>query len=142
MPLKLSQAKKKTTFHLPIEQAVFVPSTRLDKPVSKKVFEKRIQKVKKFLSKKFGGYTAVRGAGGYYSTEKHKVIQEPVVIVESFSTKKAFNKNKKALMKKLGEWRRNWEQESIGYEHEGDLYYFEKQKRRKKIKDFVRRKGK
>ena len=129
MPLKLSKRRKKSTTHLPVEQAVYVPSTRFDKPVSNVSYKKRVANVKKFLSKKFGGFTAVRGAGGFYSTDEKKLIQEPVTIVESFATKESFKKNKPVLMKQLGKWRRNWEQEAMGYEHEGDMYFFEKQKR-------------
>lgn len=145
MPLKLTPAQKKKVFHLEIEQAILVPSTTsADKKVSDVVFKKRVKEVRKYLSKKFGGYTSVRGVGGYYSEPKKKIIQERVVKVTGFATKKDFKKNKPQLIKQMGKWGKKWGQESLGYEHEGDLYYFPQAKnmRKKKLKTKIRRKKK
>ena len=124
--LKLSPSQNKATFHLAIEQAVIVPSTQgKTKKITNAKFNSRVKEVKKYLSNKFGGYTAVKGVGGYYSKGKG-LIQEDVARVVSFSERDKYKKNKTALIKKLGSWRKKWGQEAMGYEHEGDLYYFSK----------------
>lgn len=145
MSLKLSKREKKTVFHLPVEQAVYVPSTKdKNKPVSKAVFNSRVKEVKRYLSNKFGGYTAVKGVGGYHEKKKG-LIQEKVVRVVSFSKEDAFKKNKTKLMQQLGKWSKKWGQDSMGYEHEGDMYYVGKKmasarKRKKKLSPSLRKK--
>lgn len=139
--LKLTKPQSKATFHLEVEQAVIVPSTTgKDKKISDVEFKKRVKEVKKYLSNKFGGYTSVKATGGYYSKGKG-LIQEKVARVVSFSEKQNYKKNKNALIKKMGSWRKKWKQESMGYEHEGDLYYFGKGiEKKKKISPTTRRK--
>lgn len=110
--------------YLPINQAVYVPSTNhLQKQVSESEFQNRIILVKKKLSYYFGGYSSIEGMGGYYSKDEKRVISEPVVIVRSFSAPAKFKKNQLRFL----EWLRKicglWGQETIGYEFESDLYY-------------------
>lgn len=110
-------------FHLPIETAIYVPSTNKNQQqISKKAFSNRIDGVRKYLSGKYGGYTSIEGLGGYKLGKK--IIKEPVVKVTAFSTSMDYKKNKGKIIKKIGEWRKKWGQDSIGYEYEGDLYYF------------------
>jgi len=140
--LKLSPRQNKSTFHLAIEQAVIVPSTqgKNQTKISDAKFKGRVKEVKRYLSTKFGGYTAVKGVGGYHSKGKG-LIQEKVAKVTSFSERDKYNKNKQALIKKLGSWRKKWGQEAMGYEHEGDLYYFSKGiEKSRKISPSTRRK--
>ena len=144
MGLKLTPRQKKRSFHLPVEQAVIVPSTQgKTKGISDTKLRTRVNEVKKYLSNKFGGYTAVKGQGGYYSKGKG-LIQERVVKVVSYAEEDKFKKNKPKLIKKLGAWRKKWGQENIGYEHEGDLYYFSKgiesARSKKKISPSLRKK--
>ena len=143
MPLKLTPAQKKKVFHLPVEQAVFIPSTMgIDKQISKAQMRKRIKEVETYFSKRFGGFTAVSGNGGFFSTEKNKLIKEPVVEVTSFATEKAFKNNKQDVLRKMSAWSKMWGQEAIGYEHEGDLYFIEKglpRKRKAKLKARLRK---
>jgi hypothetical protein len=125
MALNLTKNERKKIFHLPVEQAVFVPSTIYgDKTITKLQQRKRIKEVKKYLSEKFGGFTSVSAKGGYYSGDKNKIIQEDVAVVTSFSTNKAHKKGLPNLKKQLKKWKKKWHQESMGYSHEGDLYYF------------------
>lgn len=132
MALKLTKAEKKITFQLPIEQAVLVPSTISgNKPISLFQRKRRVNEVKKYLSNRFGGYTSVNGNGGYYSDKKKKLIQEPVAIVTSFSTKQSFHQGEKNLKKQLRFWAKRWGQESMGYIYEGDLFYFSPKKKRR-----------
>lgn len=114
----------KKAYHLPIEQIVYVPSTKgADKKVSDKEFRKRIKEVETYLSKKFGGKTSIKGVGGYFSNDKDKIINEDVIKVTAYATQEAFNKNKVALVRKLKYWRKKFGQEAMAIEIEGDLYY-------------------
>lgn len=127
---------KKNVFELPIEQTVYVPSTSgmSQKHISKKQLDSRVNDVRRYLSKNFGGYTSVEGTGGYLQKMgkgKGKIIKEAVVKVTSFSTRNDYRKHHNQLIKQIGKWDRKWKQESIGYEQEGDLFYISSPKRRK-----------
>ena len=124
-PLGISQSEEKKTnvFKLPISQAVFVPSTRKGQvKIPESQFRSRIREVKIYLAKTFGGYTEIKGSGGYVGNSGN-LIKEKIVKVVSFSTEHAYVKNKNRLVKKLRSWCKEWGQESIGYEKEGDMYY-------------------
>jgi hypothetical protein len=110
-------------FHLPIEMAVYVPSTQdVDKVISTTEMKKRVTEVSKYLANLFGGFTRTDKVGGYLASN-NKVVVENVEPVTAFATKHDFNKHKNELISKLSEWARRWGQESIGFEYEGDLYY-------------------
>lgn len=140
--LTKEEKRRYVDLELPVEQAVIVPSTQnVDKKISTEQMQRRVQKVKKYLAKKFGGFTSDKEVGGYYSSDKDKVIQEDVNIVTSYATKKSFSKNREALLKQLGKWGKKWGQESIGYELEDDLYYIRQRKPRKNLlKNKIKRK--
>jgi len=111
---------------LPIEQVVYVPSTsQSQKQISPQEMARRVSEVKKFLSEKYGGFTSVKGEGGYamMKGKSEKIIQEGVVKVTSFSTKNKYKTNKTKLLNKLRTWGKKWGQESMGLETEGDLKY-------------------
>jgi len=113
------------TIHLPIEQAILVPSTQnINKPVSQSEMKHRVDKVRKFLSQKFGGYTSVKEVGGWYSDKKKKLIKEGIVKVTGFSTTKDYKRNKGLVAKQIKDWGKQWGQESMGYEKEGDLFLY------------------
>ena len=140
MALKLTPSHKKRAFHWEVEQAVYVPSTTdKNKQISQKAFQNRVKEVKRYLSDRFGGYTAVKGTGGYHEKKKG-LIQERVVKVVSFADKDSFKKNKAKLLNKLGSWQKKWHQDSIGYEHEGDMYYFKGKRKKRKISPALRKK--
>jgi hypothetical protein len=131
MTLKLSKSQRKGIDFYPVEQAVYVPSTKNIKyPISRKQYNKRVDEVRDYLSDRFGGYTSIRGIGGYKMGKR--LVKENVVKVVSFSTRKDFREHKPELIKKLKSWGKKWGQNSMGYEYEGDLYYFPKAKGRKK----------
>jgi len=110
-------------FHLPIEVAVYVPSTQdVDKVVSKSEMKSRVDEVKKFLASLFGGFSSAPVEGGFLASDG-KVVKENVEKVVSFAPKEDFDKNKEALVRQASEWASRWGQEAIGLEHEGDLYY-------------------
>ena len=58
-----------------------------------------------------------------YTDKNGKVIREPVVVVESFSSRKNFVESRKKVRGYLESRGKSWKQESMGYEHEDDLYY-------------------
>jgi hypothetical protein len=87
--------------------------------------KKRVNEVKRWLSHKYGGFTAVKGQGGYAMQEGNQLVQEPVVKVTSFTKRRDFSKNKLKLIQQLQKWRGKWHQESMGIEIEGDLEYVE-----------------
>ena len=147
MKLKLSPQQEKQIFHLDIEQSILVPSTKkADKPISPTQMDKRVMDVRKYLSKQFGGYTSVKGIGGYYSSDKHKLIKEKVAKVTGFATAKEFTQKRPDVLKQMSKWSKEWGQESLGYEHEGDLYYIPANLsngvRKKKLKSKIKRKKK
>ena len=110
-------------FHLPIEVSVYVPSTQdVDKVISKTEMTSRINEVKKYLATLFGGFSSAPVEGGFLDSD-NKVVKEDVERVNSFASKEDFDKNKEALVQKASEWAKEWGQEAIGLEHEGDLYY-------------------
>ena len=123
---------------LPIEQAIIVPSTKgADKSISQIEMNRRVDAVRKFLAQKFGGYTSVKGMGGWYSGNKKKLIKEDIVKVTGFSSSKDFKKNKTLLARQILKWGHQWGQESIGYEKEGDLFLYNisrKNKLKKRLK--------
>jgi hypothetical protein len=121
--LGLSKKQQEKIFQLPYESAVYVPSTQdVDKVVSIDEMNKRTTDVKKFLSEMFGGYTSSETVGGFIDS-KGVLVNEEIQKVTSFSTKEAFESNKQDLLKKLSSWAKEWGQEAIGFEFEGQLYY-------------------
>lgn len=131
--MKYSQTRKrrsthplmsdKGVFHLPVRTAILVPSTtKKNKRVSGKEYTHRVRETRQFLAKTNGGYTSVSATGGYVSKEKG-LIQEPVAEVVSYSKRADFKKNRPTVRKFLKKKGKAWGQESMGYEHEDDLYY-------------------
>jgi hypothetical protein len=120
-----SLPKADKMFHLPVEMAVYVPSTsNVDKQIGDNEMRKRVDEVSVTLSNMFGGYTSSEAIGGYVATDK-SLVNEKIIRVVSYSTKDSFNKNKNELMNKLAKWAAEWGQEAVGYEYEGDLYYID-----------------
>jgi hypothetical protein len=109
--------------HLPMEVAVYVPSTsNVDKEISATEMKARVKEVETYLAELFGGFTSSEKVGGYLSG-KSGVITEKVVPVTAFATNESFSKNKNKLVNKLAVWAKKWSQEAMGLEFEGDLYY-------------------
>ena len=115
---------------LPVEQVVYVPSTnKQQKAISPQEVAKRVAEVKRFLSAKYGGFTSVKGEGGYMLSNGHdKIIQEGVVKITSFATREKYKQNKPKLISQIRNWGNKWGQESMGLEVEGDLQYIYSQK--------------
>ena len=115
--------KASKMFHLPLELAVYVPSTQdVDEVISESELNARVDEVSKYLATIFGGFTKSEKVGGFM-TSQSELVTEDVVPVVSFATKSDYEANKNKLVSKLSEWARKWGQEAIGFEFEGDLYY-------------------
>ena len=120
--VKKNPKRKRVTDNLPMQTAVLVPSTsKKSHKISAAEFTKRIKRVEKYLTKKFGGFTATQSVGGY--TEAKRLIEEDVVMVTAYATEEAFDKHKLHVM----DWVRNrgdeWGQDSMGIIIENDLKY-------------------
>ena len=112
-------------FNLPLEVAVYVPSTKdADQSISEDEFEDRVESVQKYLSNLFGGFSANDVDGGYMSQEKG-LITEEVFKVISFAQRDGFSSKMEKLVVQIKKWAKDWEQESIGLEFEGDLFYID-----------------
>ena len=119
------KAKLSQNFSLPLQVAVYVPSTKdADETVSKQEFENRVEEVEKFTSSLFGGFSANDVDGGYMSNTKG-LIKEEVYKVISFAPKENFDAKMSQLVAQVKKWAKDWGQESIGLEFEGDLFYIE-----------------
>ena len=117
--------KQNKMFHLPIEMAVYVPSTsNVSTKIHKNDLSARVTMVKRTLASMFGGYTSADAVGGYVTNEG-ALVNEDVVRVVAYSTPEAFKENKLKLMKMIAKWAKEWGQEAIGFEYEGDLFYID-----------------
>jgi hypothetical protein len=122
-----AKEKLNESFVLPIELAVYVPSTKgADETIEQNEFRNRVLETEKYLSELFGGYSKVDIDGGYVSETKG-LINEDVAKVVAFSQDENFLSNKlPRLIKRITMWCDEWTQESIGFEIEGDLFYIDK----------------
>ena len=110
-------------FELPVEMAVYVPSTQeANQLINKREYQARIDDVRSFLSNIFGGYSSEEIDGGYVSTEKG-LIQEDVTKVVAFATKENLEEKIGNVIEQIKRWCKAWGQESVGFEFEGDLFY-------------------
>lgn len=115
---------------LPVQFSVIVPSTKLDKKISRQSFQKRIDSEKRFMSKTFGGDTTVRAVGSFVlkKGKKDVLIKERTAIVESSTTKRVFDNKRKALIKHIKARQKQWKQNSILFNLEGESFIFPRQK--------------
>lgn len=121
--LELSREKAKKVFHLPYESAIYVPSTsNVDEVISPEEMDSRVQEVQNYLGSLFGGFSSAETMGGFVDSTG-KLVNEDIIKVTSFAEKDAFNQNKEEVLNKLADWSKQWGQEAMGFEFEGDLYY-------------------
>jgi hypothetical protein len=119
----ISGKKKLIGLYLPIQIAVYVPSTKnANEPISQEELQDRVNEVRKYLAEMFGGFSSESLTGGYVSTFK-ELIKEDIVRVVAYATKEDFAKNKRKLITQISIWAKEWSQEAIGVEFENDLYY-------------------
>lgn len=121
----VSETKKELSknFELPYEIAIYVPSTEKGNVIiNKGEFQKRIDEVRTYLADLFGGFSSGEIEGGYVS-DKKGLIREDIVRVVCFASKDGFKDKFKQLQDQVKVWCREWGQESMGVEFEGDLFY-------------------
>lgn len=124
--LHLTSEQKGKFVHLPIKQAIYVPSTYdVSAQLSHGDLAKRVDEVSSFLASLFGGYSVYDLTGGYVTHKKGEgeIIKEHFVRVVAFATREAFKENHNKLFEQIALWAKEWGQESVGYEYEEDLYY-------------------
>lgn len=116
----------KDDFHLEVETAVYVPSTKDGGKtrITPAEHGRRVKEVREWLTRKFGGYTSTRGEGGYVM-EDNSVATEPVVVVTSYAKQDKVREHGKELGEQLRAWAVKWGQESVGFEYETDMFYIE-----------------
>jgi hypothetical protein len=116
-------AKGIDTFHLQIETAFYVPSTQdKDNNISELAFKERISEVENWLAANFGGYSRVDMMGGY-KLDNGKVVKEKAARVVCFADTTTMLKKQDDYKQFILQKRKEWGQDSIGFEVEGDLYY-------------------
>lgn len=116
---------KENVRSIPIDVSIIVPSTRYDRKVSKKEFNKRIHKTSRFMASAFGGDTTVLAHGGYISGSGRE-ISENVANVNASMTHVQFEENKHKLERFIKDMRKEWKQETVAYKVENDLKIYPK----------------
>lgn len=133
--MAVQKLKKIPGFQLPIQTVTIVPCTsNADKPISMKKCQLRAKQVRNKVSKLFGGFTEVKAQGGYWSSDKKKVIEEPVFSVTAYAESDKFNKHRKEWLDFVKKKGREWSQESMGVILETDLTYINTKEKKKKAK--------
>lgn len=110
------------TIHLPIECVVYVPSTLFDKKIPARQFQQRIKKTAEELVSLFGGCreTIVKGR---YMDRRGVVIEEQVAVLTGYGRGDRYLEKREQFFQWLMDKKKEWRQESIGFEFEGDLWY-------------------
>jgi len=104
---------------------IYVPSTsNVGDKISDAELNERVTEVEELVANEFGGFTKTETDGGYKSSSGD-IIEEDIVKVSVFSTDEAWEENEKRLIKAIKIWAKEWGQEAIGFEYEGDLYYID-----------------
>lgn len=101
--------------------AIIVPSTTdINKTIPKRVFNRRLRNTARFLTKRFGGTTRIRGTGTFVSSmKKGDIVEEKVGIVESFIPKGTFSKSDRTDVRNfLEDKKKAWGQESLAVQIE------------------------
>jgi len=103
---------------LPVRVAIVVPSTKKkDEKISQKEMNTRVKETDKFMRDKFGGETSIRGVGSWYDGN-NKMVQENVVVVESYTTEKKWEENDMRTQKYLNDKSKEWGQDTITFQYE------------------------
>lgn len=114
---------------LPVQFSIIVPSTK-NNVERKDLFPKRVKQEKEYLTKLFGGETAIEGRGGYVQTKPNKDIKtfEKVMVVEASTTPKTFAESRGKLMKHIQKKQKEWGQDTIFFKIEGESFIYPKRK--------------
>lgn len=103
--------------------AIYVPTTQdVDKKITPSQEKTRVNTVRNYMTKKFGGTTTVKGIGAYTTQKGKKVVTEKVYIVENFSDPKDWRAKDQDVQKFVQKKAKAWGQESVGFEFEAPHY--------------------
>ena len=113
------------TKKLAVANAVYITDTDKEgKKIKATEFKKRVREIEDLFLRLFGGFTNDEiNYGKFLSKTKNKVMTEKVAKIISFADVKSFVKHRKELERVLYQKKKEWNQEKIAYEFEGDLYY-------------------
>ncbi|MEK6840719.1 MAG: hypothetical protein AABX79_02070 [Nanoarchaeota archaeon] len=110
---------------LSVANAVYIVDRDIrGKKITSQEFKERVKEVENKFISLFGGVTNDEiNHGEFLSKVNHKIITERVARIMSFVEVPIFKKHRKALEEWLLQKKKEWNQEVIAYEFEGDLYY-------------------
>ena len=108
--------------HLPLECVVYVPSTRGDRVIDAAEFAARRDETADVLVSLFGGCRESM-ATGRYRADDGTIVAEEVAVLTGFGDADDYERKRQELLAWLIDKREDWEQEALGFEFEGDLWY-------------------
>ncbi len=108
--------------HFPLECVVYVPSTRGDDPITPEEFRARREETAALLVSLFGGCRESMSVGRYRSRDGD-IVAEEVAVITGFGNAEDFGDKRRQFLEWLIDKRTEWEQEALGFEFEGDLWY-------------------
>ncbi len=123
----------KGTVELEAEISIIVPSTKgvkEQKVITRDEMNKRVDDVRKFLSRKFKGYTSVKAVGGYLMRKKNGgLVKEDVVVVTAFTNKMKAKGSQNILINKIQNLCLEWQQETVSLIFETNLFLISRKKK-------------
>ena len=108
--------------HLPLECVVYVPSTQNSVSIDATEFAARRDEAADLLVSLFGGCRESL-ATGRYRADDGSIVSEDVAILTGFGDADDYERKRQEFLRWLIEKRDAWEQEALGFEFEGDLWY-------------------
>jgi hypothetical protein len=108
--------------HFPLECVVYVPSTRGSVKIEADEFRARREETAALLVSLFGGCREAVSMGRYRA-DNGEIIAEEVAVLTGFGDAEDFGEKRRQFLDWLIDKRGEWEQEALGFEFEGDLWY-------------------
>lgn len=108
--------------HFPLECVVYVPSTRGSVKIGADEFRARRDETASLLVSLFGGCREAISTGRYRA-DNGEIIAEEVAVMTGFGDAEDFGAKRRQFLEWLIDKRVEWEQEALGFEFEGDLWY-------------------
>ena len=108
--------------HLPLECVVYVPSTQANRVIGEEEFRARRNETATLLVSLFGGCRESLATGRYRSIDG-EIVAEDVAVLTGFGDAEDFGEKRRQFLEWLIDKRTEWEQEALGFEFEGDLWY-------------------
>jgi hypothetical protein len=104
-----------------VKVQIYVPSTKHTVKLDRPTFNRRVEETKAFLNRLFGGTTTTKGGGAWM--EGNRLIQEPVAVVESYTTMSKYNRYDFRIIKWLLGKTKTWNQSAISYGYNDKLFF-------------------